>query len=307
MKYFVEMTYWVINVSLISSLVIVLFLLYRRFGHYNRSVNILMWIIISLRLLVPASYLTPYSIVGFYKLIGVNVTTTGTLKPFYLANVISQAVDYKPLVLKSNFLYVIFQYLSIIWFIGVIVIVLTYFISYFNFQRLSKRSRSLGKISGLEVYENIKISSPFLYGIAKPIVFVPVNFNKELLKYVILHENAHRHRLDNLKRLIALIVCSIHWFNPLVWVCFKIFREDLEIETDQKVIRLIGEENQEGYFRHVINSAQNNSILVGAGFSSNPLFRRIETQLEKKQDLKITLTIIGLLLLLSYFVLLANV
>jgi hypothetical protein len=106
----IEWSYWTINISLISSLVALIILLYRKIGRYNPIINALLWLILSIRLVIPASYVTSFSIVRFYKLLGITITSTQGLNPFYFSNIISQAVDYHPITFKSN-LYVLSDHL----------------------------------------------------------------------------------------------------------------------------------------------------------------------------------------------------
>jgi len=114
----IEWSYWTINISLISSLVALLILLYRKFSRYNQIINAILWLILSIRLVIPASYVTSFSIVRFYKLLGINITSTQGLDPFYFSNIISQAVNYQPLPFNSNLILMFFMVISIPWILG---------------------------------------------------------------------------------------------------------------------------------------------------------------------------------------------
>lgn len=302
----IEWSYWTINISLISSLVALLILLYRKFGRYNPIINAILWLILSIRLVIPASYVTSFSIVRFYKLLGINITSTQGLNPFYFSNIISQAVNYHPITFKSNLILMFFQIISILWILGVIAILGSYIMSTINHRKLIKHSKFLGVFHDLMVYENIEISGPFLFGIFRPSVFLPEHFEMDYFDLVIRHEKAHQVNFDNLKRLFGLMVCSIHWFNPLVWMCFNRFSEDLEIEADRKAIRWIGKENQKKYLETVVLFNQNRGLQLDSGFSEHPLIRRIKTQLEYKPNRMYTVWALIIVVFISYFVLLAN-
>lgn len=302
----VEWSYWTINISLISSLVAVLILLYRKVAKYNPFINMLLWFVLAIRLVIPASYVTSFSIVSFYKLLGINITSTQGLNPFYFSNVISQAASYHPLTFKSALILVIIQIISVLWISGVIVILSSFVISTLHHRKLIKQSKHLGVISGLNVYESREVTSPFLFGILKPSVLIPLNFKKDHFELVIQHELAHWKNLDNLKKLLGLIVCSIHWFNPLVWFCFKRFSEDMEIEADRKAIGWIGKENQKKYLETLVLLNQQKGTLIESGFSDHPLIRRIKIQLEYRPNIMYTLWGLSITLLVAYFVLLAN-
>lgn len=302
----VEWSYWTLNISLIGCLVACLILLYRKLCRYTPAINSLLWSVLGIRLLIPASYVTSFSIVNFYKLLGINITSSQGLHPFYFSNVISQAIEYHPVTFKSSMILMIFEIFSIIWIMGVFTIICFYIASYFFSLKLIKQSDYLGKFNDIDIYESSQTESPFLFGLFKPVVVLPMNLNSLYFESVILHEKAHRHNYDNLKRLFGLFVCSIHWFNPIVWICFKNFLEDLEIEADRKVTSSIGKENQKKYLETIVQLYQNESNIVGSGFSTNPLLRRIKTQLDYKPNITYTIWLFCIILMLSYFVLLAN-
>src|SRR5262249_60862855 len=44
------------------------------------------------------------------------------------------------------------------------------------------------------------------------------HWSDEQLRSVVVHELAHVKRRDTMARLVAQIACSLHWFNPLVWL-----------------------------------------------------------------------------------------
>lgn len=266
----------------------------------------LLWSVLAIRLVIPASYVTSFSIVSFYKLLGINITSTQGLNPFYFSNVISQAVSYHPLTFKSALILVVFQIISVLWISGVIVIVSSYIISTRHHRKMIRQSKNLGVIRGLNVYESSKVTSPFLFGIFKPRVLIPLNFKSEHFEFVIQHELAHWKNLDNLKKLLGLIVCSIHWFNPLVWFCFKCFSEDMEIEADRKAISWIGKENQKKYLETLVLLYQEKGTLLVSGFSDHPLIHRIKTQMEYRPNIRYTVWGLTIIILVAYFVLLAN-
>jgi beta-lactamase regulating signal transducer with metallopeptidase domain len=302
----VEWSYWTINISLISSLVAILILFYRKVAKYNPFINMFLWSVLAIRFVIPASYVTSFSIVSFYRLLGINITSTQGLNPFYFSNVISQAISYHPLTFKSALILVIFQIIAVLWISGIMLLLGSFFISTLHHRKLIKRSKHLGIIRGLNVYESNKVASPFLFGIFKPVVFIPLNFKRDHFELVIQHELAHQKNQDNLKKLLGLIVCSIHWFNPLVWFCFKRFSEDMEIEADRKAIGWIGKENQKKYLETLVLLNQEKGTLIESGFSDHPLIRRIKIQLEYRPNIMYTLWGFSIIILVAYFVLLAN-
>lgn len=109
--------------------------------------------------------------------------------------------------------------------------------------------------SEMSVNRNINIvfqpivNSPALFGIFKPRILFPKevsNLNDKEISYILLHELAHYKRKDILANYILLIFQVIHWFNPIIWFCFKKIREDMELATDEKVLNILeGNEHKE--------------------------------------------------------------
>ncbi len=303
----VEWCYWAINISLIGSLVAILILLYRKITKYNPIINTVLWLVLFIRFLIPASYVTTFSIVGFYKLLGIDIISTQGLKPFYFSNVISQAVNYHPITFKSILILILFRIIAVLWVSGIIGLFCLYVMSSIHHRKLVRQSKQIDNFQGLDIYETSNVTRPFLVGIFKPSVLIPIEFDKNYLTFVLKHELAHRKNWDNLKKLLGLIVCSVHWFNPVVWYCYKCFSEDLEIEADRKAIGWIGRQNQRKYLETLVLLYHGKGTLLESGFSDNPLYRRIKTQLEYRLNITYTLWVLSIIIIITYFVLLANV
>ena len=79
------------------------------------------------------------------------------------------------------------------------------------------------------------------WGVIRPVVLMPKDsdsWTQERLEAVLLHELAHVRRFDSVSQLIALIVCALYWFNPLVWLCARAMRAEAESAADDTVIRM---------------------------------------------------------------------
>ena len=67
------------------------------------------------------------------------------------------------------------------------------------------------------------LSSPFLWGIVHPVIFLPANLDDQERKYIIAHENVHRKRKDSIVKMIFFLITAVHWFNPVVWIAWALF------------------------------------------------------------------------------------
>ncbi len=118
--------------------------------------------------------------------------------------------------------------------------------------------------------ENIRLcdffTTPMVCGFVKPKIILPLTFDfddKARVTSVLSHENTHIARLDNLKRLLATFTLYVHWFNPLVWICYWAFIRDMEVSCDEEVLRKAKDD---------IRGEYANSLITLARSGINPLY-----------------------------------
>jgi beta-lactamase regulating signal transducer with metallopeptidase domain len=56
-----------------------------------------------------------------------------------------------------------------------------------------------------------------------------MGLSDEERSYIVLHEQTHIRRKDHVIKILAFIILSIHWFNPLVWLSFMLMSTDMEL------------------------------------------------------------------------------
>lgn len=121
----------------------------------------------------------------------------------------------------------------LVWLIGIAGMLCFATIQYI---RLHRRV-SDAVITGLNVFETDMVTSPFVIGFFKPRIILPVNIPASERELVLRHEWAHIYRYDYISKPLAFLILAIHWFNPLVWLAFKLFCEDMEASCDERAIR----------------------------------------------------------------------
>ncbi len=147
--------------------------------------------------------------------------------------------------------------LFLIYFIGAAVFLISYLISYIRLRILTGKASALSeenldRLNEIAERYSLKkcktvtvpeITSPFIFGIIKPVLILPEVFPDEK---VILHELMHLKYKDALWGIIISLFRSIHWCNPLLLYCFNKIRNDLEELCDSRVLRILsGEERRE--------------------------------------------------------------
>lgn len=111
------------------------------------------------------------------------------------------------------------------------------------------------------------ISSPFLWGIFKPILYLPVHLPSEEKKYMTAHAYYHKKRKDYLVRLLCFIITVIYWFHPLVWVAYFLMCKDMEISCDEEVLTHISGVIRKRYALSLLNFTEKQD-----GFMKIPFF-----------------------------------
>lgn len=86
---------------------------------------------------------------------------------------------------------------------------------------------------------NRDLSSPITWGIFRPRILLPAvsdSWTEERLLSVLMHEMGHVKRHDALIDLIARLMRTVHWINPLSWVAVRQLRSLREKACDRLVI-----------------------------------------------------------------------
>jgi len=82
---------------------------------------------------------------------------------------------------------------------------------------------------------------PMTWGVRNHTILLPSSarlWSDERCRLVLAHELAHVKRNDGLLQLFVQIVCSVYWFNPLVWYAAHRIRLERERACDDRVLSL---------------------------------------------------------------------
>ncbi len=78
--------------------------------------------------------------------------------------------------------------------------------------------------------------SGMLGGFFRPVLAIPVEVRGEGAVPILLHELMHYKVWDVWVGLLFRLLCAAYWFNPAVWLCFRLARQDAELACDQRVL-----------------------------------------------------------------------
>lgn len=130
-----------------------------------------------------------------------------------------------------------------IWFAGVVLLLGNSYVSYVNLKR-----RLLCSVTGEEgFYYSEDVNVPMVFGIFFPEIYLPLGMDEKNSVYVLAHERMHIKRRDSPLKMLAYIICIIHWFNPIVWKAYHLFGNDMEMACDEECLREMGDENRKNY------------------------------------------------------------
>ncbi len=112
------------------------------------------------------------------------------------------------------------------------------------------------------IFESEQIDTAFVLGVFKPIIYLPLDLPFNVQKAVIAHEQTHQRRGDHIVKLVSYGALAIHWFNPLVWLSFRLMCDDMEKSCDEAVIRTM---NDRGYTELSVKKAYSNMLFALGG------------------------------------------
>ncbi len=87
------------------------------------------------------------------------------------------------------------------------------------------------------LYESDRISTPFVCGLLRPKIYLPLGLSVQESRYILAHERTHIRRRDYLVKPLFFAALAIHWFNPLVYLAFFQMSRDMELSCDEAVLR----------------------------------------------------------------------
>ncbi|MBP1904013.1 beta-lactamase regulating signal transducer with metallopeptidase domain [Paenibacillus turicensis] len=215
-------------------------------------------------------------------------------------------------------------YLSIIWFI-VVVILLTLYISLHLYNHHRFKTACIIKNDSqliawqkyfdiplhVPIYQSNRTQTPIVHGIMKQKIILPTNLlNKSTptTRNVLLHEYTHLRHRDNLLLCIATLITILYWFNPLVWLSLTLFMQDIEYRCDEKVVKQIGIQQRKEYalsLLEMVTPLKSNYFTLNSTFKSKHFKVRVKrimnyAEFKSKSIILGIITIIVVVLLTTF-------
>ena len=270
----------IFNMGVAASMLILAVILLRLILKSSpKWIRYVLWLLVALRLVIPFSFESPLSLIPNAQAIN-STTQTSTSYVSSLVNSDSFQTMQSAVSLPDNEIKII-TILSYIWIVGVGAMLIYMLFSYLHLRFKVRES--------IVIKDNIlvcdRISSPFVFGIIKPRIYLPSDLSEEEKSYVISHEQAHIKHHDNLWKPLGYLILSIHFFNPLCWIAFKLFTNDIELACDERVIKNYDTKDKKGYSTALLSCSIERNILSACPFSfgESGLKQRIKSVLGYKK------------------------
>lgn len=256
----------IINMSISASwLVLVVLILRFVLKKAPKWVNILLWGIVAIRLICPFSFESALSLIPSAETFPEKVISGPSFDvQTGITPVDNRINDYlgdryfEGVTVPANNGNNIMTILTIVWTIGILLLVAYTVISYWRLRR--KVDTAVRYKDNIFQSENVK--SPFVLGIIKPRIYLPFNMNGQDLEHVVAHEQAHIHRKDHWWKPFGFLLLTIHWFNPLVWLAYVLLCRDIELACDERVIKELGNEQRADYTQALVACSVNRRMIA---------------------------------------------
>lgn len=288
--------------AVLSAVVMILVVLFMRFvagKHISKMAFMLIWAIITARLLIPIDFMSQISIWNFIN--RPQVPQEFGLTSGFMTH-------------QINWVAVFFA----LWLIGALAFALYFFDNHRRFRKsvsdaipvnnqfIIEWQQKNSTFRRIKIKKSDRIDSPLTFGVFKPVIILPdiiELYDEEELSNILAHEYIHIRRFDYVSKIALAVTLCIHWFNPLVWIMYVLANRDIELSCDEIVVKTFDKKSTAYYAMTLINAAdtQNQLTVLHSGFAKHSLEERVETILSATKKSKlgaaiaVTVTVVTLL------------
>ncbi len=145
------------------------------------------------------------------------------------------------------------------------------------------------KENRLDIYESSDIDLPFVSGVIRPRIYMPVGMTDDDAANIIAHEAEHIRRKDSAVILIAWVCCAVSWFDPFFWIAYTMLRRDMEMSCDEAVTGRMDREDTAGYMNTMLRMSApgarrgQNAFVPGFAAGESDVEMRVENLVSEKK------------------------
>lgn len=278
-----------LNMSLTASWLVLAALLFRFiFKKAPKWIMGVLWGLVGVRLLVPISFQSIFSIIPSAEPIPQNIIISETpaiesglplinevINPIFSGALAPNVGD------SANPMQIVTAAASFVWVVGMGAMLLYAIISYAGVRRRVAEATPLKD----NIWVCDRIATPFILGMIRPRIYLPSAMSQSDWQYVLSHERAHLKRKDYIWKPLGFLLLSVYWFNPIMWLAYVLLCKDIELACDERVIRQSGEEIKKPYSDALINCSAPRKIIAACplAFGETGIKERVKGVLSYKK------------------------
>lgn len=149
-----------------------------------------------------------------------------------------------------------------------------------------KHRERVSLINGVILYKCSIITCPISIGILKPVILLPnESYVDKDMYFIIKHELIHILRRDSFVKLIRLIVLSLNWYNPLVYVLSRHLEEWCEASCDEQVLLNATRSECFSYSRLLLRctKVKKHTVSIVNRMGGNNMKKRLKSIIEQRK------------------------
>ncbi len=264
----------------ISLIIMLLRLLMKKAPSYGKM---LLWGILGLRLAFPFSVESVLSLIPSKETFSREMVYSNKFSVDTGIEIIDNGVNsalggayYEGVTVPSGLKANVLGIFAVMWVIGIVLLLIYYLASVLRLKRKLRTSTLISE----NVYQSELVDSPFVFGFFRPHIYLPYNVDADDAEYIIMHEKMHIKRCDHLVKSLSFILITFYWFNPLLWICYKMFCRDIEEACDEKAVKSLSLEQKREYSKTLLKygshiTASNVSPVAFGEFDVKSRIKRI--------------------------------
>lgn len=279
----------VLNMSLTASYVIIFVILARLLlKKAPKVISYALWGVVAFRLIIPFSFESIFSLMPRNtNPVPISHNIIYPQSPQInneievVDSFVSQSLPAPTIAVSVNPLQIFMEIGAYIWAFGIFALIIYSFVSVLIINRRLKSAQFVEK----DIFEAKNLKTPFVLGLFHPKIYIPSGLSEEEKSYIILHEQTHIRRFDNLVKMIAFLILCVHWFNPLVWAAFLLMSSDMEMSCDERVLKKLGSGIKHAYSTSLLSLAAGMHLINGSplAFGEGNVKGRIKNILNYKK------------------------
>lgn len=257
---------WVLNRAWISSVLILAVLFVRVcIKKAPKWITCALWFVVALRLILPFQIESVFSLLPSSEPIPSNIEyqavpqiTSGVPIVNQVVNPVLEANMTPTAGASVNPMQIVISLAAVIWLIGICILCFYMGISYCLLRKKVSASQNFCE----NVYLCDEISSPFIFGVIRPKIYLPSGMPKETMECVLEHERAHLKRFDHLWKPMGFLILTVYWFHPLCWAAYVLLCKDIEFACDEKVTKDRDKEWKAAYCQALLDCNVNHRMVA---------------------------------------------